>query len=253
MWIISFFRKLFDSGDTLTVLLVSQLFELPNLMIQILYLLYPQNHLLVTPVVSGLSVLRLLSLLDLSSTFWSTFLLPSALWCRRGGSPHLYPRPPSWLSHDQNLSCCCYLMAVMMEICQIYMWNLRIPQISCELLFPIPGSDVAWAWCKPHFFTNIQRTHRMQLPSVSIYIYFLYIAIIRYIFIDPWNFLFRSRSGTDEMCLLHGSGTWTCPRRRWLKAFWNGETDQLRICRQGKWQLYLWVCSAAGVPGPNLL
>lgn len=72
---------------------------------------------------------------------------------------------------------------------QIYMWNLRtVPQSSCELVFPIPGSDVAWTWCEPHFFANIQRTgcigcNLHLFPSMlPIYIYLQIRAII---FIAP--------------------------------------------------------------------
>ena len=94
---------------------------------------------------------------------------------------------------------------------QIYMWNLRtVPQSSCELVFPIPGSDVAWTWCEPHFFANIQRTGCI---GCNLHLFPSMLPIYIYIFTNPCNYLYCSRSGTNEMCLLHGSGTWTCPGR----------------------------------------
>ena len=115
-------------------------------------------------------------------------------------------RPVSEIPMTDILLVAIIWLTVTMEIWQIFMWNLRtVPRSSCEFVFPIPGSDVAWTWCKPHFFANIQRTGCI---GCNLHLCFLYksLQILA-------NIFYCSRSGTNEMCLLHGSGTWTCPGR----------------------------------------
>ena len=176
--------------------------------------------------VSGLSSLRLLSLLDLSSTLWSTFLLPSALWCRRGGGTSPTHRPVSETPMTDILVVAIIWWQSRWRFDKSTLRNLRtVLQISCELVFPIPGSDVAWAWCKPHFFAHIQRTRCNGCNSIYASYIFFYKSLQLSLLFQEWN-------------------EWDVPLA-WLRY--------VDLSWEGKWQLYLWVCSAAGVPGPNLL
>ena len=114
------------------------------------------------------------------------------------------PQTCIWDPHDRHLTCCYYLIDK--STCGTSELYHRVAVNSC-FLFQVqmllePGANL----------TSLQTSKGQDASdatSICFHLCFLYI----YIFTNPCNYLYCSRSGTNEMCLLHGSGTWTCPGR----------------------------------------